>query len=55
MKYKQVDLSKMTGISQAQISRYEKGQQLTEENIKLLATALGVSCDTLLGHKPSTK
>lgn len=48
-------LAKLSGVSQVQIGRYERGQQMTENNIKLLAQALGVTTDLLLGFRLSVE
>ena len=45
----QNELSKISNISQAQISRYEKTQQMTEDSIIKLCEALEISADYLLG------
>lgn len=42
-------LSKLSNISQAQISRYEKDQQLTEDSIRKFCEALECKADYLLG------
>lgn len=48
-KLSQNELSKRSNISQAQISRYEKSQQMTEESIVKVCKALEISADYLLG------
>lgn len=54
----QMELAKMTGIAQSNISGYEsKGVSMTEENIVKLCKALKITSDYLLGlvDKPETK
>lgn len=45
----QAQVAELSGISQAQISRYEVGADITSENLIRLSSALGVSADFLLG------
>ncbi len=49
----QAQLAKATGVTQANISYYENGaRDPTASALTLLAKALGVSADVLLGVKP---
>jgi transcriptional regulator with XRE-family HTH domain len=48
-KLSQNELSKLTGIRQSQISKYEKNQSLTEESIRKICVALECKADYLLG------
>lgn len=45
----QGQVAELSGISQAQISRYEMGADITSENLMRLTKAFGVSADFLLG------
>ncbi|QVK17362.1 helix-turn-helix transcriptional regulator [Mycoplasmatota bacterium] len=45
----QKELSRLTNIAQDQISRYENGQDMTSNNLKIFCKALDVSADYLLG------
>lgn len=50
----QVELAKALGVSQAMLSRYEKGEvRLTAPAVVKIAKALKVSTDELLGVKKS--
>ncbi|MBU1093580.1 MAG: helix-turn-helix domain-containing protein [Firmicutes bacterium] len=44
----QIQLSLISGVSQNQISRFEKGQSINDENIVLLCKALNVTADYFL-------
>jgi len=48
-KMSQSQLARITKISQQQISRYEKDQQLSEESIRKFCEALECNADYLLG------
>jgi transcriptional regulator with XRE-family HTH domain len=49
-------LAKLSGISQAQVSRIESNEQkMSEDLIKQVAQALGVSTDLLLNFKLEVK
>lgn len=56
LKIKQDELSKLTGISQSQISKYEKGEVASPSFDKLvrIAEALGVTVDDLKTKKDDT-
>ncbi len=48
-KLTQKELSKLSGVPQEQISRYERGRSMTEETIKKIVKALDVNADYFLG------
>lgn len=49
----QLELAKLTGFSRRAIAHYEtKIKEIPQNNISILAKALNVSTDELLGHKP---
>ncbi len=48
----QLELSKLTGISQSSISRWEEGKRTPSiENCVQLADFYGISLDELIGHE----
>ena len=52
----QNELSKLSGVNQQTISRYEKGQRVPDSNnLKKLALALKCSADDLLGITEQVK
>jgi HTH-type transcriptional regulator, cell division transcriptional repressor len=44
----QIQLALISGVSQNQISRFEKGQSINDENIIKLCKALNISADYFL-------
>ncbi len=50
--YSQMELSKLTGISQSSISRWEENKRTPSiENCVQLADFYGISVDELIGHE----
>lgn len=47
----QVELADISGISKSQISRFEQGQAIKDEDIIKLCKALKISADYFLGLK----
>lgn len=51
----QADVSQITGIPQTTLSNYERGTQVTAENLIKLAQCFNVSADYLLGIEEDTQ